>query len=140
LNDAFLPPEVSKKNPYWVEKHRCYELKHFCRQYPIWVKAYAGLDGLIKKNSDLEYISKENVNSDPTAKCAEALIFYSERIKMVERAAEMADEDLASFILTGVTEGKSYDIMKAKKDIPCCKDVYYNLYRRFFWLLNKERK
>ena len=24
-------------------------------------------------------------------------------------------------------------------NIPCCKDVYYNLYRRFFWLLNKAR-
>ncbi len=24
--------------------------------------------------------------------------------------------------------------------IPCCKDVYYDLYRRFFWLLSKERQ
>ena len=23
--------------------------------------------------------------------------------------------------------------------IPCCREVYYNLYRRFFWLLSKER-
>lgn len=35
--------------------------------------------------------------------------------------------------------GISYDCLKARLDIPCCKDVYYDLYRRFFWLLNKER-
>lgn len=33
--------EVSEKNPYWIEKHRHYELKHFCLQYPIWKKAYS---------------------------------------------------------------------------------------------------
>lgn len=26
--------EVSENNPYWIEKHRYYELKHFCLQYP----------------------------------------------------------------------------------------------------------
>lgn len=41
-----IRPELSEKNPYWIERHRCYELKHFCLQYPIWKKAYAALDGL----------------------------------------------------------------------------------------------
>lgn len=35
--------EVSEKNPYWIEKHRHYELKHFCLQYPIWKKAYSSV-------------------------------------------------------------------------------------------------
>lgn len=33
-----LRAELSEKNPYWIEKHRYYELKHFCLQYPIWKK------------------------------------------------------------------------------------------------------
>ena len=41
-----IRPELSEKNPYWIERHRYYELKHFCLQYPIWKKAYAALDGL----------------------------------------------------------------------------------------------
>ena len=28
---------------------------------------------------------------------------------------------------------------KMKYDIPCCRDVYYAAYRRFFWLLSKRR-
>lgn len=38
-----LRAELSEKNPYWIEKHRYYELKHFCLQYPIWKKAYTTL-------------------------------------------------------------------------------------------------
>ena len=119
-----IRPELSEKNPYWIERHRYYELKHFCLQYPIWKKAYAALDGLSRRPSDLEVFSKKGEISDPTVRCVEARSYYIERMKTVEQV---------------VTEGWSYDILKARLNIPCCKDVYYNLYRRFFWLLNKAR-
>lgn len=61
------------------------------------------------------------------------------RTKNPSQVAIATDAELSSYILKGVTEGWSYDILKARLNIPCCKDVYYNLYRRFFWLLNKAR-
>ena len=72
-------------------------------------------------------------------KCAEARIFYSDRMDLVKLVAEETDAVLGTYILQAVTNGISYDCLKARLDIPCCKDVYYDLYRRFFWLLNKER-
>ena len=134
-----IRPELSEKNPYWIEKHRYYELKHFCLQYPIWKKAYLALDGLAKRPSYLVLFSGQRDLSDPTAKCAEARIFYSNRMELVESVAEETDVVLGTYILQAVTSGISYDCLKARLDIPCCKDVYYDLYRRFFWLLNKER-
>lgn len=134
-----IRPELSEKNEYWVEKHRYYELKHFCLQYPIWKKAYAALDGLSKRSLDLTAIQASNQISDPTVKCAEAKMFYAERIKMIEDIANETDSSLSSYILKGVTEEISYDHLKARLDIPCGKDTYYKLYRRFFWLLNKAR-
>ena len=134
-----IRPELSEKNPYWIEKHRYYELKHFCLQYPFWKKAYLALDGLAKRPSDLVLFSGQRDLSDPTAKCAEARIFYSNRMELVESVAEETDVVLGTYILQAVTSGISYDCLKARLDIPCCKDVYYDLYRRFFWLLNKER-
>lgn len=134
-----IRPELSEKNKYFIEKHRYYELKHFCLQYPTWKKAYAGLDGLSRRPVDLAILSKANTISDPTVKCAEAKLFYSERIELVEKASMDAASDLWIYILKAVTEGISYDHLKARLDIPCCKDTYYELYRRFFWLLNKER-
>ena len=135
-----IRPILSEKNKYWIEKHRYYELKHFCLQYPVWKKAYAALDGLSTRPMDLEMFMVTNTLSDPTAKCAMAKEFYTERMDMIKRAAENADLRLSSYILKAVTEGWSYDILKARLDIPCCKDTYYELYRRFFWLLSKERK
>ena len=41
-----IRPETSQKNPYWIPKHRYYELKHFVMQYPAWVAARKGLDFL----------------------------------------------------------------------------------------------
>ena len=82
-----IRPELSEKNPYWIERHRYYELKHFCLQYPIWKKAYAALDGLSRRPSDLEVFSKKGEISDPTVRCVEARSYYIDRMKTVEQVA-----------------------------------------------------
>lgn len=133
-------PEISVKNKYWIDKHRYYELKHFCLQYPIWKKARSALDGFNKIPANTVPISKTNIISSPTEKCAEARLFYSNRIDMIEKIAQETDDKLSVYILRAVTEGISYDYLRAVLNIPCCKDVYYDLYRRFFWLLSMERQ
>ena len=132
-------PELSQKNKYWIERHRYYELKHFCLQYPIWKKAYQSLDGWAKRQTDVERSGPSGGHSDPTEQNAEARVYYLDHMKMVEQAAISTDDFLYTYLLTAVTEGFSYEILKARLDIPCCKDTYYELYRRFFWLLSKAR-
>jgi len=131
--------KLSRRNEYWVEKHRYLELKNFCLQYPIWKKAYLSLTELSHRPEDLEIFNKTRVCSDPTANCATARLFYSDRIKMVERVAMATDEALSPYIIKAVTEGMSYDALKESVQLPCCRNVWYKLYRKFFWLLNKER-
>jgi hypothetical protein len=131
-----IRPVLSERNKYWIERHRYYELKHFCLQYPVWQKAYAALDGLSKRYPDLDCIAKTNSISDPTGKCVEARSFFFERMAMVEQTAAATDAELSSYILRAVTEGIPYSMLWA----PCCKDAYFTMYRRFFWLLNKERR
>lgn len=134
-----IRPELSKKNPYWIEKHRYYELKHFCLQYPIWKQAYNSLCGLYGRVSDFAFSSNKYNASSPTERIAIARGFYSDRMDMVEKTAKEADCTLSEYIVIGVTENMSYDLLRVNYDIPCCKDVYYDRYRRFFWLLNKAR-
>lgn len=135
-----IRPEVSKKNPYWLERHRYYELKHFCLQYPIWKQAYASLSGLEAKRLDGIFAGKTNAVSDPTERCAEARIFYADRMQMIEQAAKDADASMAFYLVQAVTQGLSYESVKAKLEIPCGRDAYYGLYRKFFYLLHKERQ
>ena len=48
-----IRPETSKKNKYWIPRHRYHELKHFCLQYPLWKKAYLELQTEGIKSSSL---------------------------------------------------------------------------------------
>lgn len=132
-----IRPEVSTKNQYWIERHRYYELKHFCLQYPIWKKAYTKLDGY--SESRVVSATSKGIGSSLTERFAIDRAFYKDRLEMVECIAIKAGNDLADYLLLGVTKGISYDYLKTHFNIPCSKDTYYETYRRFFWFLDKKR-
>lgn len=136
---TLIRPELSIRNKYWIDKHRHYELKHFCLQYPTWKREYAALDDPSINSSTAERMPSSNIPGDPTSRAAIDRIFYSDRIKLVEKIAIEADEFLSNYILRAVTEELSYTYLRNILGIPCSRDTYYDRYRRFFWLLNKER-
>lgn len=135
-----IRPEISIKNKYWIDKHRHYELKHFCLQYPSWKRAYADCDNISLISSAAERLPASNLPGDPTAKRAMLKAYYAERIDLIEKAAMEADSALCDYILKAVTEELSYTYLKSKLKIPCGKDMYYDRYRRFFWILNQSRR
>lgn len=136
---TLIRPEISSKNKYWIDKHRHYELKHFCLQYPMWKQIYADFEDSSVSLSAMERISSSNIPGDPTAKRAMLKAKYAEKIHMVERIAMETDRYLYDYILRAVTEGLSYTYLKARLNIPCGRDMYYDRYRRFFWLLSESR-
>lgn len=136
---TMIRPEISIKNKYYLDKHRHYELKHFCLQYPAWKKAYADFSDASIALSTIERVPTSNLPGDPTAKRAIMKAKYAEKIDIIEKAAKEADRYLYEYILKAVTEGLSYTYMKSKLDIPCSKDMYYDRYRRFFWILSESR-
>lgn len=132
--------EISQKNKYWISKHRYYELKHFCLQYPEWKKAYSELCDEKLPLSMIETIPTDNLPSDPAIQRALLKTYYSERIKLIEKTALEADPCLHDYIIKGVSEGRSYTYLKTIMEIPCGKDMYYDRYRKFFWLLSELRE
>lgn len=134
-----IRPELSLKNKYHIDKHRHYELKHFCLQYPEWKKAYSEFDNEGMPLSMIERMPTSNLPGDPTAKRAVMKSYYAEKMHLVEKAAMEADRYLSDYILKAVTENLSYTYLKSKLEIPCGKDMYYDRYRRFFWILSESR-
>ena len=135
-----IRPQISENSKYWIDKHRYYELKHFCLQYQSWKKVYAALDELSVSSPALDTIgSRASEPGDPTARLALAKIYYSDRIKMIEKVAKETDEYIGEYVLRAVTEELSYTYLKSRLEIPCSRDLYYDRYRRFFWLLSKAR-
>lgn len=134
-----IRPEISQNKPYWISKHRYYELRHFCLQYKIWKEFYSKLDGY----SEHHYMlcnQKPNSEKSPVEKTVISREFYLERMQMVEQAAKETDPVIGDYIFKAVTKGLSYEHLKARYSIPCCKNTYYDLYRKFFWILNDLRK
>lgn len=117
--------EVSEKNPYWIEKHRHYELKHFCLQYPIWKKAYSSLNGMLSRREALNAFGKARHVSNPT-----------ERIAMLSKAMEndLLVKNPAKHLVTRICnepkkERRVLTIKETELFIEYAKNCrYYNLF------------
>ena len=131
--------QISEKNKYYIDKHRYYELKHFCLQYKEWKKAYEACNDAVIFASKFERMSSSNVPSDITAKYGMMKAQYGKKISLIESLAKEADDFLYPYILRAVTEGLSYTYFKTTLDIPCGRDLYYDRYRKFFGLLSEAR-
>ena len=132
-------PELSRKNPYCLPKYRYLELKNFCFQYNDWKQALARLDGWRAQEGDMGGIVKSNVPSDPTAREGTLRAYYSQHIELIERCIAKMEPALQTYIRKGVTEGLSYGSLRAR-GCPCGSQMYYDFYRKFFWLLSIERQ
>ena len=118
--------ELSHKSKYHIDKHRYYELKHFCLQYPNWKKSYAEVDAMAQNG--------EHERTSPEKK-----LYYLKRMEMVHECAKLADPDLSEYIVKAVTSNLGYAYLKTKLDMPASKDMYYDRYRKFFWHLSQAR-
>ena len=136
---TMIRAEVSTKNKYWIDKHRHYELKHFCLQYPQWKEEYALYSDPSLPTAVVDRMPSGNVPGNPTERAAMRRAYYQDRIELIERSAKQADAYLYDYIIKAVTEGVSYTYLRAMMRIPCGKDMFYDRYRRFFWILSEAR-
>lgn len=131
--------ELSKKNKYWMERDRYYELKHFCMQYPRWKEAYNILCNDLQ-STNINNMGIKGSGYDSTSESAILAMSYSNKIRMVEDAAKETDTELCDYILKAVTLNIPFTTLKMMYDIPCGKDMFYDRYRKFFYILDKVRK
>lgn len=130
--------KVSECNPYYISKERYLELSHFCRQYNEWKKALTQLDGWNVPPESIGGIIRSNWPESPTERAAIVRAYFSGRISMIDICLEEFDPAVRKYLKRGVTEGCSYDILRAN-GCPCCRNVYYKMLRKFFWELSRER-
>ena len=123
---------------YNISKHRFRELYYFCLQYQEW------LDELKYKTDDVSSVGITNMpTSRNTNSNVERLALrraqLEEKCKILEQTAIEADPELYQYILKAVTnEGISYNYLKMVMNIPCCKNVWYDRRRKFYYLLSEK--
>lgn len=110
-----LKKTLSKKNPYYISKHRYYELRQFCLQYKEWCK-------LLRSETD------------PVRR-----LYYQRCIKLIDTTLLAAGDDLYMWLRTAIIEDCSYVYLRNVLGTPCCKDTYYDIYHRFFYELSNRK-
>lgn len=98
---------------YEIEKHRYYELKHYCLQYMKWKQLYSQLNEC-----------SECSGSDPTATKAITKADLDRNVELVDKVAAIAGNDILKAF---VTEGKRIG------------EIDWTSVRYFFWLLDQEK-
>ncbi len=99
------------KTEYSLSKHRYYELKHFCQQYPEWKNLYFQADGWSGKG-------------DTTSRDGITRAQMGNYMSLIERCVNLTNPDILPF----VTESGS--------SLPA--ELQYDYYR-FFWELSRRR-
>lgn len=127
--------ELSKKNQFYISKHRYLELKHFCLQYPEWVEELREIDGMVGRGEG--EIKGDRQASDPTAYAAMRRMILQKNIDLVRRAVQETDSSLFYWLFLAVTEERSYTYLREVKGIPCCREVFYKKYREFFYVMSR---
>lgn len=129
---------LSPKSPFRISKHRYYELRHWCLQYPEWkserkcIQAVESSSVLIPDKRDTELKRR-------TEDCAEKLAAIDAQIDLLERLVKEAGNEISKWLLIGITEDKSFTQLKTIYEIPCERDMYYRCYRMFFALLSEKK-
>ena len=132
--------DMSKKNKYYIDKDRKYELIHFCKQYPKWKSALFDVEGWSVPPVEQTKINTGNYVPDPVARAAAIKKFYSDRIDMIQKAAYQSDPELCEYIIKGVCWELPYDNLAMMYSIPCSRDTYYDRRAKFLWILDKLRE
>lgn len=104
------------KTEFKLSKHRFYELKHFCLQYPEWKRLYSQMDGWS------EEIGKNE--GDTTSRDGIRRGDIRRNVETIEKCARIVGNDILRFVTDGrisVPPDKMYD------------------YRRFFWELSRRK-
>lgn len=134
---TLIRTELSKKNQYYISKYRYLELKYFCLQY----------NEIKKEIESITYISSQkfpevkirNRSTDFVENTAMHLSYLTEKLKLIEQTAIETDPELYSYILLAVTCGFTFNHMQLNKNIPCGRSKFYQLYRKFFYLLSQKK-
>lgn len=127
--------ELSRKNKYWIPKFRYLELKNFCLQYPDWKRELNEISFLKTKSE----ISPPGNFSNPTEQLALKRMKLEENINLINSIAAEADQSISKWLIKGITENLTYEYLKYQLDLPAGRDLYYDRYRRFFWILDQKK-
>lgn len=113
------------KTEYALSKHRFYELKHFCLQFPEWEQLYKQSDGWFKMigSNESDTTSRDGIRR---ADLAWKMTLIRE---VCHDVCEQYECDIFKYVILGIPP------VLSKEQID-----FWHYYRKFFWELSRRRE
>ncbi len=128
---------LSKNNKYYLPKETYLTVIHYCKQYPEWeaqLNAYTDTVKAVTYDKDRVQTSP---TSDATADLAIRRAEISRKKDMIDKTAEEVGGMLCKWLILGVCFDTPYYQLN-QRGIPCGKDTYYNLRRKFYYEMSTK--
>lgn len=123
---------------YGISNTRYLELYHFCLGYDERNRKIAALRSPSPPVSD--GMPRGSGVGKPTERNAIEAVMLSDENRMIEKAAEEADAELAPWLLKGAKWGLSYKQLRLQYNIPCCEKEYRKCRHKFFYILDRKKR
>lgn len=130
---------LSEKNKYYLSKHSYIACIHYALQYRDWkaeLEANRDTRGAIRYDKDRVQTSGDY---DSTSETAMRMMAIQKRVDLIEECISAACDgsNLERYVRLGVCYGFTFFQLQ-ENGIPCGKDLYYDIRRRFYFELSKK--
>lgn len=131
--------QLSKNSKYYLPKHTHLTCIHYAMQYRDWK---AQLDELRDTRGAIAY-DKDHVQTsndyDSTSETAMRMIEIKDKCAIIDSCINLACDsaNIENFLRLGVCYGFNYNRLR-QNGIPCGKNLYYEIRRRFYYELSKK--
>ncbi len=128
---------MSEKNEYYLPKEEFLTVLHFSLQYPRWVKE---LQQEPDTSKAITYDGEKVQTSggyDAAAETAMRRYILEKKKKLVEDTAREVAPEIYGYLILSVAYGWTFRQLQ-NKGMPCSKNTFYTLRRRFYYELSKR--
>ena len=132
-----MPRQRNQLKTYNISKHRYMELYHYCMQYNEWKEMLQDMEDGLRSPSEGQTTAGSR-KTDKTATIAIKRAELSAKCKLIEQTAEETDKMLKDYILAAVTRGDTYNYLSTIKGMPCSRNLYYKLRKKFYYSLSQK--
>ena len=131
--------QLSKNSKYYLPKHTHLACIHYALQYRDWkaeLDAERDTRGAIRYDKDRVQTSGDY---DSTSETAIRMVAIAKKVDIIEECIKTAcnGSNLEQYIKLGVCYGFNMNQLLLN-GMPCGKDLYYNIRRRFYYELSKK--
>lgn len=132
-------PRVRGQNrgKYKLERHEFFTAYHYALQYNAWRDQYEALDG--RKAIAMDGMPHGTTCGNPTEAIGMKRAALADKMRLIERVANEVAPDLYKWLFKAVTnEGITFPYLETVMNIPCSKNTFYEVRRKFYYRLASE--